>query len=159
MGKIILTALLTGLISVPAFARDRHEDSWENLRQLVAWQAVEVRESNGKVERGSFVSFTDRSVTIRTGQQNLVMPRPQVSQIRLRPRNLGRNTWIGAGIGAAAGLGIGAGIGAGLSHESGGDFTNLQPVVIGVAGGVGALVGAVVASTLGNRHATVYRAR
>lgn len=102
MGKIILTVLLTGLISVPAIARDRHEDSWDNLHQLVAGQAVEVRESNGKIEKGSFVSFLDRSVTIDTGRKNLVVPRQQISKTRLRPRNVGRNTWIGAGIGADA---------------------------------------------------------
>jgi hypothetical protein len=133
------------LLSVPGVPRDRHPDSWDNLYQLVAGQAVEVKESNVKLEKGIFVGFADQSLTIHTQQQNLVSPRTQISEIRLRPRRAGRNTWIGAGVEAAAGLGIGAGIGAGLSHDSGGDLANLQPVVIGVTAGVAAL-----GSVLGN---------
>jgi hypothetical protein len=60
MGKTILTILMIGLLSVPGVARDRHSDSWDNLYQLIAGQAVEVKESNVKVEKGIFVGFADR---------------------------------------------------------------------------------------------------
>jgi hypothetical protein len=104
MGKTILTILMIGLLSVPGVARDRHSDSWDNLYQLIAGQAVEVKESNVKVEKGIFVGFADQFLTIHTQQQNLVSPRTQISEIRLRPRRAGRNTWIGAGVEAAAGF-------------------------------------------------------
>jgi hypothetical protein len=109
---------MIGLLSVPGVARDRHPDSWDNLYQLVAGQAVEVKESNVKLEKGIFVGFADQSLTIHTQQQNLVSPRTQFRKFDYVP---GARAWIEAGVEAAAGLGIGAGIGAGLSHDSSGD--------------------------------------
>lgn len=158
MTKIIVALLISALFCAPVTARGSRSDSWDNLRQLASGQLLEVGRADGEVNKGTFVSFSDESITIQTERQNLVVPRTQVSRIRLRPRHVRRNLWIGAGVGAAAGLGIGAGLGAGLSHESGGDFSNLQPAIIGATAAGGALAGAIIGSVLGGRHSTVYRA-
>jgi hypothetical protein len=103
MGKTILTILMIGLLSDPALPEIGIRILGTTY-QLVAGQAVEVKESNVKVEKGIFVGFADQFLTIHTQQQNLVSPRTQISEIRLRPRRAGRNTWIGAGVEAAAGF-------------------------------------------------------
>jgi hypothetical protein len=50
-------------------------------------------------------------------------------------------------------------MGEGLANESGGDFRNLKPAIIGAVCAIGALVGTLVGLWLGGRGATVYRAK
>src|SRR3954471_15708507 len=85
-------------------------------------------------------SIEDILTPLSVNQQLVSIPRVQISAIRLRTRTQ-RGIWIGLGLGAAAGAAVGAGIGSGVSNESGGDFSDLTPLVIGVCAGVGALVG------------------
>ena len=114
--------------------------SWQNLTGLAPDQPLEVRKIAGESTKGNFVGVTAQSIELRVGQQNVSIPRSQVSRIRLRSGER-KATWIGLALGAGAGAGLGAGIGSGLSNESGGDFSNLKPAVIGICAGVGALVG------------------
>jgi hypothetical protein len=133
-------------------------NSWQNLTRLAPDQPLEVRKIAGESTKGNFVSVTAQSIELRVGQQNVSIPRSQVSRIRLRSGER-KATWIGLALGAGAGAGLGAGIGSGLSNESGGDFSNLKPAVIGICAGVGALVGFAVGSILDNRHQTIYQAK
>ena len=108
--------------------------------------------------RGNYAAHSEQSIDLSDNQQLVSIPRVQISDIRLRPKTR-KAMWIGLGVGVAAGAAIGAGIGSGVSNESGGDFSNLMPVVIGVCAGAGALVGLGIGSVLANRHRTIYRAR
>ena len=96
MPKTTIAVLIAVFLSVPIAASDRQLGSWDNLRQLGVGQALEVREIGGKIDKGSFVSFVNESVTIQAGQRNLVLPRAQILQIRLRPPHSRRNVWIAA---------------------------------------------------------------
>ena len=140
-------------------AGDSGVSAWQNLRQLTAGQEIEVMKTKGGPVRGTFIGFADESISVREKQQETAVPRAEVSRVRLRPATRGRYTLIGAAVGAGAGAGLGAGIGESLSNQSGGDFRNLKPAIIGVLAGLGALVGLVVGSALGSRHTTIYRAK
>ena len=140
-------------------ASDGSVSSWQNLRQLTAGQEIEVDKTKGSPVRGTFIAFTDESISLRENQQETAVPRAEVLRVRLRPAGRGKYTWIGLAVGAGAGAGAGAGIAEGLSNRSGGDFKNLKPAIIGLSAGLGALVGLVVGSSLGGRHTTIYRAK
>lgn len=140
-------------------ASDTSATSWQNLRQLATGQEIEVTRTNGSSVRGTFISFVDQSISLREKQQELAIPRTDVSRVRLRPAKRRRYLWIGLAVGAGAGAGAGAGIGENLANESGGDFRNLKPAIIGVSAGLGALVGAVIGSVIDGRHTTIYVAR
>jgi hypothetical protein len=162
--KVSLSRIVAGTLAMsllapaPMLARDGSLAAWQNLRQLAAGQEIEVA-TKGRTVKGTFVAFADESISLRQKQQETAIPRADVSQVRLRPARRGRYTLIGAAVGAGAGAGVGAGLAEGLSNESGWDFRNLKPAVIGLSAVFGALVGLVVGSALGGRHTTIYRAR
>jgi hypothetical protein len=132
--------------------------SWQNLQRLAAGQEIEVTKTDGKPVRGAFIGFADQSISVRQKQQEIAIPRAEVSRVRLRTTG-SRYPWIGAAIGAGAGAGVGAGIGEGVAKQSGGDFSNLKPAIIGVSAGLGALAGAVIGSLIEGRHTTIYVAK
>ena len=140
-------------------AGESNPTSWQNLQQLATGQKIEVIKTKNGPVRGTFISFADQSITLREKQQEIAIPRADVSRVRLLPAKRGRYRWIGAAVGAGAGAGAGAGIGEGVANESGGDFRNLKPAIIGVTAGLGALVGAIVGYALGGRRTTIYSAR
>jgi hypothetical protein len=155
LARSISTLLCLVLITTAAFAGDTR--SWANLRELSPGKPIEVMTTNGKTLSGSFVSFSEESISIRTKQQDVSVPRAEVSRVRHRPG--ARATWIGAGIGAGAGAGIGYAGGQGLGNISGGDFARLTPAFAGAGAVVGALVGAVAGHLIGGRHTTIYRSK
>ena len=120
--------------------------SWQNLQRLAAGQEIEVTKTDGKPVRGAFIGFADQSISVRQKQQEIAIPRAEVSRVRLRTKG-SRYTWIGAGIGE------------GVAKQSGGDFSNLKPAIIGVSAGLGALAGAVIGSLIEGRHTTIYVAK
>jgi hypothetical protein len=144
-------------------ANGRHGDTnltdWQNCRQLVAGQEIEVTTSNGRSVQGAFIGFGDQSISLHRKQNDITIPRTEVSRVQLHPAKRGRYTWIGAALGAGAGAGVGAGIGEQVANESGGDFRNLKPAIIGVSAGIGALVGALIGSVIGSRRTTIYIVR
>ena len=140
-------------------ASDSNVTSWQNLKQLAAGQEIEVAKTKGSSVRGTFIGFVDEAISVREKQQEIVIPRADVSRVRLRPAKSARYMWIGAAVGAGAGAGVGVGIGESVANESGGDFKNLKPAITGVSAGLGALVGAVIGSVVGGRHTTIYIAK
>ena len=158
-GIVAGTVAITLLTPAPMLASDSNVSAWQNLRQLTAGQEIEVTKAKGSPVRGTFIAFADESISVREKQQEIAIPRADVSRVRLRPPGRGKYTWIGAAVGAGAGAGVGAGIGESLANQSGGDFRNLKPAIIGLSAGLGALVGLAVGSALGSRHTTIYRAR
>lgn len=163
--RVLYAKIIAGMVAItslePALmlASDSNVTSWQNLKQLAAGQAIEVTKTKGRPVRGTFIGFVDQAISLREKQQEIAIPRADVSRVRLRPAKSGRYIWIGAAIGAGAGAGVGAGIGESVANESGGDFRNLKPAITGVSAGLGALVGAVIGSAIGGRHTTIYIAR
>jgi hypothetical protein len=159
--KEIVAGLIAITIVNPAFAMagDGNLTSWQNLQQLDAGQEIAVTKTDGGAVRGTFVGFADQSISLKWKQQDITITRTDISLVRLRSARGRRYTWIGAALGAGAGAGVGAGIGEHVAYESGGDFRNLKPAIIGVCAGIGALAGAAVGSAIGSRHTTIYTAK
>src|ERR1700690_1797012 len=145
--RAICAVIVTGTVAItllappPLLASDSSVSAWQNLRQLSAGQEIEVAKTKGSTVRGIFVAFSDESITVREKQQETAVPRREVLRVQLRPAGRGKCKWIGLAGGAGAGAGVGAGLGESLSNQSGGDFRNLKPAIIGVSAGIGALVG------------------
>ncbi len=152
-------AAVTLLQPALMLAAERPSTSWENLRQLAAGQEIEITKTDRRSLTGRFISFTDESIRVHGKRQDVTISRTDVSRVRLRPTGRRKYTWIGAGIGAGAGAGIGAAMGESLGNQSGGDFRNLKPAIIGVSAGIGALAGAAIGSVIGGRHTTIYVAK
>lgn len=163
--RALLAKGIAGIVAIallePALmlAKDGNLTSWQNLKQLAAGQEIEITKTQGKPVRGAFIGFADQSISLREKQQEIAIPRADVARVQLRPAKRGRYLWIGAAVGAGAGAGVGLGIGESVANESGGDFKNLKPAITAVSAGLGALVGAVIGSTLCGRHTTIYIAR
>ena len=163
--KVFWVKTVAGIVAITLLgpplmmAGDSSMTSWQNLRQLAAGQEIEVTKTKERPVRGTFIRFADQSISLREKQQEIEIPRADVSRVRSRSAKRGRYTWIGAAVGAGAGAGAGAGIGESVANQSGGDFRNLKPAIIGVSAGIGALIGAVIGSAMGGRHTTIYSAR
>jgi len=154
--KLYVLALTAVLLALPALARDNGQSSWQNVARLSTGQKIEVDRRNGGPLEGALVSVLDQAINLRTDQREVVIPRADVTRIRLRSTGH-KVLWIGLAAGAGAGAGIGAGAGAGLANESGGDFEGLKPVVIGAWTAAGALVGLAIGSIIEGRRNTIYR--
>ena len=158
--KIVVGLLAVTLLKPePMTAGDPNLTDWQNFRQLGTGQEIAVTTSNGRSVQGAFVNFGDHSITLHWKQKDITIPRTDVSRVRLHRTMRRKYTWIGAALGGAAGGGVGAGIGENVANQSGGDFRNLKPAIIGVSAGVGALVGGVIGSLIGNRYTTIYAVR
>jgi hypothetical protein len=153
----VVLALL--LLVEPLIARNWDGDSWQNLSRLTPGQSIEVTNRVGKSLKGTLINVAENSIHLRQGQQDVTIPHAEVSRVQLRTKGSRKAMWIGLGLGAGAGAGIGAGVGAGLADRSGGDFSNLQPAMIGVFAGVGVLAGLAIGSVIDKRHNIIYSAK
>jgi hypothetical protein len=156
VASLIAIALLNPSLMM---AGDANLTSWQNLHQLGTGQEIEVTKTDRGVVRGIFVGFADHSISLRKEQQDLTVTRTDVSRVRVRRAGGRRYLWIAAAIGAGAGAGVGAAIGGHTANESGGDFKNLKPAIIGACAGIGALAGAAIGSLVDSRQTTVYTTR
>ena len=135
MTRVTLGILLALLACVGAWAQGP-ADSWDNLKQLVAGQKIEVVEMNLKKLTGTFVGFSEQEISVQSADGRMSVPRAEVFRVgvvRSRSRNIG----IGAAIGLGAGVAIGV---AGLkSGEEAAQYSLLAiPFALGVGAGVGA---------------------
>src|SRR6266851_1990253 len=144
MNRIFVSLAAITLVTPALMAGDGDPGNWRNLGQLAAGQAIEATKTHGESLRGTFISFADQSITLRGKQQEITIPRSDVSRVRLRSPGSRKWMWIGVAVGAGAGLGAGAGIGESVADRSGGDFRNLKPAIMSVSAGIGALAGAVI---------------
>jgi hypothetical protein len=151
--------LLVALVMpIRAFAAgDR--TSWQNLSGILSGQPLKVRRSNGATVAGTFDSVSADSLHLRVDQQDITIPRSEVSQVQRQSASRHKAMWLGLAIGGGAGAGIGAGVAEGVSNTSGGDFANLKPAVIGVIAAAGALAGLAIGSVLDSRHNTLYKSK
>lgn len=146
------------LLVLGSMAQAGDRTRWENLRGLSTGERIEVSRRTHDGVKGTFVSVTDQSLQLRDGQQEITVPRSEVSKIR-RSKGGHKWMWIGLALGAGAGTGIGAGAGENLADESGGDFAGLKPAITGIGAGIGALTGLAIGHWIDSRHRTIYDIR
>lgn len=145
------------LVLLPTFTLAQStQDSWDNLKQLVPGQKIEVVASSMKTLKGEFTSVSDEAISFRVGKAEQALPRAEVIRVSVRDTShRTRNMLIGMGVGAGAGLLAGYGIDEGVRHVSGEGGSYLyMPVLAAAGGGLGALAGGLPA---GSR--TIYRVK
>ena len=116
---IVLTCLLvlTGMV-VPSSQADEQkrpiEASWENLGQLQVGQKIEVVEANMRSLQGTFLEFSDKTITVCHKEIPVSISRSNVARVSSRQQSKRlRNALIGLAIGGAAGIGVAAAVGKG----------------------------------------------
>lgn len=149
---------LAGLVSATA-AQPTDSRSWASLRSLTTGRPVEVLERRGAAIKGELSAVSADSISVNVKDRTIVVPRSEVSTVRVRSGKRRRYLLIGASIGAGTGLGLGVAGSESLSNGGGGDLTNLKLAITVGAGAVGALIGAVIGSVVGSRAITVYSAK
>lgn len=153
MRKQMLAASVILLVPFSLRAQS-HEDSWDNLRQLRSGQKIEVVNMKLKSVEGRFAGFSDASISLRRGQDEVTIPRDEVFSVKNRETShRGRNALLGLAIGAAGGLAAGAIKGA-TYHEEG-----ETPVFVAVFTPIGAGIGAAVGAALPTGPVTIYRTK
>jgi hypothetical protein len=134
--------LILGMLAlIPAEAADK---TWENLRRLNPGDSIEVVVKDHK-EKGTFVSTTAETLTIKTSSGETSLARPDVTRVTSKSGfHRARNILLGIGIGAAIALTIDATLGTILRNES--NPPNARAVIWTVPIAAGAGVGAALPS-------------
>ena len=154
--RIRLAQLLvvTALIPLRAAAQ-AGPARWEQVQAIPSSSNIHVVATNSPASIGKLESVTDNGLVIVLDSGPQTIGRDQIVKISVKkPGHRGRNTLIGFGVGLAAGLGAGA---ATTSGSSG-----WQPIsrgeAVGILGGVGGILGAIVGAVwpTGGWH-TVYQ--
>src|SRR4030081_1908210 len=133
-----MTKLCFAILTLGTALNARDLTDWQNLRDLTAGRKIEVVKKGGETLKGTFTTFSPDAITLQTDQREVAVPRADVSRVR-RNSHRTRSTLIGAGVGGGAGAAVGAALSARLTNESGGDFADLEPAVIGGCVAAGAL--------------------
>jgi hypothetical protein len=154
LARVVALLLAFSLLAGSADIGDSH--SWSSLRELAPGTPVEIVTSAGKTINGSYVSYSEDSLKVRTKKQEVSLARTDV--VRVRRRAGSKATWIGAGLGAGSGAGIGYAGGNQLHNTSGGDLGSGGGFAA-LGAGAGALAGALIGHFVANRHTAVYKAK
>ena len=150
MMREVIMSLLLAAVPVLASAQDR-EASWENLQQLRVGQRIQVVEKDLKKHDGTFTGFSEESIALRVGQDDVGIRRENVLRVSNREEtHRGRNALIGAVTGGVIGLAWGAVIRSTVDFD---DRDLLIPMNGALGAGVGAGLGAAIPG-----YETVYRA-
>ncbi len=143
--KIIPALLFMGVIVGFAQAAPR-TTSWDDLRQLKPGEKIQVVQKDRKSWSGSFVRFSDDSISFKAPDGDKNVPRADVMRVSRRGGKRLRNALIGAAAGGGTGAAIGAAAGGcsnrGFSFCFGRGLPAAVFGAIGVAagGGVGAAI-------------------
>ncbi len=107
--SLVILPILVTMVSIPLFAQQRPNQSWDDLNRLQAGQKVQVVQMDMKSLKGRFLGFSEEAISVRVKEDEVAVARADVLRISLRgkPKRL-RNTVIGMGIGAGLGLAVGA---------------------------------------------------
>ena len=116
---------------------------WANLRELNPGQKVHVVQKDQTAWTGSFVVFSDESISLKTSAGDKVIARAELSQVSRHGGKRVGHGLLGAAIGGAAGAGVGAASGGCDNHSFGPCFgRGFAGAVLGAFGAVtGFLVG------------------
>ncbi len=140
--------ILACVLALPCVASAQ----WDNLNKLQAGQKIQVVGVNSKKDSGTFLSVSDKTISLqgKSGQQTI--QRQNVGSVKLMEnKHRLRNALIGGGVGAGTGAGISAAAWEPHGYAGGRGTGAAFGAVIGAAGG--AIVGALWPS-----HETIYRA-
>jgi len=149
MRRILGSVLVMLLLPLLASAQDAG-NSWNNLKQLRAGQEIEVVDMKLKSLKGTFTSFSEEAISLRTDGGEVGVRRDDVFRVTLREGSKRlRNTLIGMGIGAAGGVAAGVGL---MERETG--YAGAVAGTVALFAGIGAGIGA----ALPAGTPTVYRA-
>jgi hypothetical protein len=129
--------------------------SWQDVQSLAHGAKIDVTRKSGSPVSGTVGSVSADSINVVTKQQDVAVPRSDISRIVVRGR--GRAKWIGLAVGAGAGAGTGAAVGARLANESAGDI-DIRAAATAAVVAAGALIGLAIGATLDVRHSTIYTA-
>ena len=149
MKTLVVASVFVFLI--PAFALAQSaQDSWDNLKQLLPGQKIEVVDTKMKTLSGEFVAFTDDAISLRQKGSEQAVDRANVVRVSVREAShRTRNMLLGAGIGGGIALAAAAVPLLANSNEGNGCGACVAAIAAGFGGG--AALGAIP----GNR--TVYR--
>jgi hypothetical protein len=75
---VTLTILLSIAALDPCLAQESEEDSWENLKNLRVGQEIQVIQATLKSLKGSYLGFSDEAISLRLGDQDTTVSRPDV---------------------------------------------------------------------------------
>src|ERR1700691_994447 len=125
---------------------------WDNLHKLQAGQKIQVVEVNSKKDSGTFLSVSDKTISLQGKSGEQVIQSQDIVSVRLmQNKHHMRNTLIGASLGAGAGAGISAAAWEPHGYVGGGEPGAAVGALIGAVGG--AVVGALWPS-----HEIIYKA-
>jgi hypothetical protein len=146
MRKLWIFACVLGLPCVASA-------QWDNLNKLQAGQKIQVVEVNLKKDSGSFLSVSDKTISLqgKSGQQTI--QKQDVGSVKLMEnKHRLRNALVGGAVGAGAGAGISAAAWEPHGYVGGRGTGAAFGATIGIV--AGAVVGALWPS-----HETIYRAK
>lgn len=156
MRKLALFLILAGL-SHAGLLLAGDEPSWDNLNRSGSGERIDVVDMKMRKLQGTFAGFTEEAISLKTGADEMTVPRAEVLRVTSRERtSRGKNVHIGLQAGALLGLIVGAY----LLPPRGGEPVNGSPskaaAVFGafIGGGAGAAIGAAFPG-----YKTIYRAK
>lgn len=156
MRRLLICACALALPCTGWAQSGKSATSWRNLSTLRAGEKIQVVDTSREKHSGAFVSFSDRSITMKGKHETEMIQRVDVASVSVTERHTLRKALIGGAIGAGAGAGIGAATcGGGNYKPSTGWLVNLSgwsictrgegaAIGAGVLGGVGLLVGGLI---------------
>ena len=155
---LLITIFILFPFSGPLSAQAQRQssvNSWENLKKLQAGQRIQVVQMDMKLQKGTFLGFTDEMISLRIKKDEVAVPREEVLRVSLRGKpKRGRNALLMMGVGAGVGAISGAAVGAGF-HEAG-ETGLFMLVFTPIGAGVGAAVGAAAPFA---SYETIYRVK
>jgi hypothetical protein len=153
MRKLWILAFVLGL---PCAASAQ----WENLNTLRVGQKIQVIEVNSKKDSGTFLSVSDKTISLQGKSSEQTVRRQDVRSVKLMEnKHRLRNALIGGAVGAGAGAGIGA---ATYSSCTSTNTFCINPIGRGGLAGIGAVVGLAAGASVGAlwpSHESIYRAQ
>jgi hypothetical protein len=142
--------ILGVLCAAPITEAQNPEQSWDNLRNLLAGQRIEVVDQALRSRQGAFVAMSEEALSMRDGQTEIAIQRADVFRVSaVEPSKRKRNVLIGFLIGAGLGGTAGA-----LGSDDNASMVTGGVVNGAIFGGVGAGIGALLPAG----RATIYRA-
>jgi hypothetical protein len=145
MRKLWILACVLGLPCVASA-------QWDNLNRLQAGQKIQVVEMNSKKDSGTYLSISEKTISLQAKSGEQTIQRQDVASVRLMEnKHRTRNALIGAAVGAGTGAGISAAAWEPHGYAGGRGTGAAVGAVIGAVGG--AIVGA-----LWPTRETIYKA-
>ena len=133
MERVVSAFLILFLVPVFTLAQ-QSRDSWDNLKQLLPGQKIEIVDMKMKSLKGEFTSFTDEAIVLREGKAEQSVARADVMRVSVRDTShRTRNMMIGTLVGVGAGLALTIPLEIQQSNEG----NSIAGAMVGVTAGLG----------------------